>query len=198
MDPAIISAGVGLIGSLWGGRRNSTPSYMAEQYNLRNAADRRAMSLYDSTDLDQLDAQAVSSLRTGAMQQAMQALSNYDAVAAGRGSAMYKGDTAKDRSRNQIAADSVQPVAQFEANLATSRPQRKAALLPNVGNATGAASYLDNFNLAQGQANTDMWAQVMQIAGRLANQRRSGSGGRNDRIIGGEMNIQDYDSGDNQ
>jgi hypothetical protein len=167
---------------------------MAEQYNLRNAADRRAMSLYDSTNLDQLDAQAVESLRTGAMSQAMQALSNYDAVAAGRGSGTFKADTAKDRSRNQIAADSVAPVAQFEANLATSRPQRKAALLPNVGGNTGAASYLDNFNLAQGQADADMWAQIMQIAGRIANQRGSGGSGRNDRMLG-EMNVQDYGAG---
>lgn len=193
MDPAIISAGVGLIGSLFGGRRNSTPSYMAEQYNLRNAADKRALSLYDSTNLEELDAQAVGSLRASALKNAMDALSNYDAIAAGRGSGAYKMDTAKDRSKNQIAADSVAPVAQFEANLATSRPQRKAALLPNVGNNTGAASYLDNFNMQSGQADADMWAQIMQIAGRLANSRGSGSGGRNDRMIQ-EMNIQDYGS----
>jgi hypothetical protein len=183
IDPTIISAGVGLLGSLFGGRRNTTPSYVAEQYNLRNAADRRAMDLYDRTNLEETDARAVESYRTGALQSALAALNNYDAQAAGRGSSILKADTAKERSRNQIAADAVRPVSEFAAGLETSRANRKAQLLPNVGGNMAAAQYLDNFNLNRSQANADMWSTLMQIAARFANRPDRNAPQRNDRDV---------------
>lgn len=147
----LIQAGVGLLGGIFGGG-DSGPDYPEMQFRMWQKAMQRAFELYDSTNLEQLDTQAVSTLNDQAMQQAMKMLGNYDARAASMGSPLGKSDTKKDRSRTQIAADVATPAAQLAAQLLTTRPQRKAALLPNPAQAAagaGQAQYLDQRNEAR-------------------------------------------------
>ena len=167
MDPTLISAGVGLIGSLFGSKP-STPSYVKEQYDLQNALMKMGIDLYNTTDIAANDQQAVDAYGRNAMSRAMQMASNYDAKAASSGSTIFKGDTMKDRSRNQIYADQASGVSQLEANLATTRAQRKAALLPQSSGANNSnAMYLDQANQQANANNGNMIGNIAALLGKL-------------------------------
>lgn len=146
-----LAAGVGLIGSIFGGGP-STPGYVRENYELQNAAFRKAMELYDSINFEQLDQRALTTYSDAAMKYAQTILGNYDAKAAAAGSPIWKSDTQKSRSRNQIAADAALPIAQYAAQQLSTRPQRQASILPNPAQAAAgfqSAAYLDQASAAQ-------------------------------------------------
>lgn len=158
-----LNLGVGLLNGIFGGGQ-STPGYVIDNYKLQNDAFRRAMELYDQTNLEQLDNAAIAKYSNAAIQNAMTILSNYDAQAASAGSPLYKSDTQKVRARGQIAADTSIPLAQFAAQLLASRPQRQAALLPNPSQIAGAGSdarYIDAQNATN---DTTQWRGLLQAA----------------------------------
>lgn len=154
MNPMLISAGVGLLGSLFGGSQK-TPNNVKHQLDLQNGILQRAIDLYDNTDLAAQDAQTVADYGNGVMNHAMTILGNYDAKAAGAGSPIGKADTVKDRNRAQIAGDAGEQISQLQANLDQTRAARQAALLPNASQAASgaqAASYLDQEQAAEQQS----------------------------------------------
>jgi hypothetical protein len=171
------------LGSLFGSKPE-VPEYVLQQYRLLNDLISKGINLYDSTDFNKLDAEAVKTYGDSAMKQAMSFLQNYDAKATAGGSPIYKSDTAKDRARVQISADSALPVAQFQAGLIASQPGRRASLLPNPGNASygfNPAMYLDQ----QAQGNADSQLQGLMAAAQLLGKIKWGKGsrptGQNDR-----------------
>lgn len=169
MDPLVVSAGVGLLSGMFGGKPK-TPGYVKENYQLQNDLFKRAMGLYDNTDLAAVDQSAITAYSDSTMQEALKFLQNYDALAAGSGSAIGKSDTRKDRSRAQIASDSASKVGSLEASLISSRPNRQAALLPSVGSvAQGvpAAAYLDQQVADQNQQQMQGILDAAQVIGTL-------------------------------
>lgn len=150
MNPLLVSSGIGLLGSIFGGGSSTpkTPKYLTQNYKLQNQLLQRGIDLYDGTDLAAQDAATVAAFGNGVMDRAMTMLGNYDARAAAAGSPMGKMDTKKDRSRAQIAGDASSQISQLEANLNQTRAARQAAMLPNPAQAAAgaqAASLLDQY-----------------------------------------------------
>ncbi|GEM_PF-3951651 len=180
MNPTLISAGVGLLGSLFGGK-SSTPHYVKDSYNLQNSIMRRALGLYDNADLESQDAATVAAYGDSVMNRAMTTLGNYDARAAAAGSSVAKGDTQKDRAKAQVAGDAASQVSELQANLASTRAARQAALLPNAAQAaagTQAAAYLDQQQAGEQSAQMQgLLAATNLLTGLLPKKR-----GPNDRL----------------
>lgn len=175
MDPGVASLLAGTVTGLFGGGRPSGPNYTKAQYEILNDITRRGMELFDRTDLEASDRKAVDKFRGVTMQDAMRLLGEYDAYAAGAGSPMWKDSTTKSRSRNQIASDAANRTAQMEADLEISRPQRKAALLPNPASAAQAmqgAMAMDQIGLQQAAANQQaLFGGVYDLVGMLGKKR---------------------------
>jgi hypothetical protein len=161
MDPALISMGVGLLGGVFGGGRPRTPGYVKDAYKLENAIRRRGLDLYDNTDVAANDAEAVRQYSELMQQQGMKLLGNYDARMAGAGFSPGKGDTKRGRSQAQIAGDVSGRVGEFGANLAASRPQRQAALLPGASPGT----MLQAGAMADGAAQAEYANQLQGLMG---------------------------------
>jgi hypothetical protein len=173
MDPTTIAAGVGLIGSLFGGGQQQ-PGYVKQNYGYINGILQRGLGLYDNTDLNAQDNQTVNDYSTGAMHTAMAMLGNYNAQAAGNGSGAWKADTMKDRAMSQIAGDQASRVADLRAQLDSTRPERKAALLPSAMQAAMGgqdAMYLDGQQRAQQGAQTQGILSAAQLVGGLFGRR---------------------------
>jgi hypothetical protein len=124
------SIAAGAIGRLLGG---GGPDMTETNRQLRQSRQltQMAIDLYNNTDLAATDAQAVAELQQNAGQDAMSALNNYDAMMAARGSSMFKGSTAKNQARTDIAYNAGRDSRSLASNLLTTRANRKAALLPN-------------------------------------------------------------------
>ena len=145
--------GVGLMGSIFGGGAQ-TPGYVQQLYDNQNALFNKAMNLYNSTNLQNVDQQAMNAYTQGTQALANQYLNNYNAGAGGAGSEAWKSDTTKDRANAQIAGDMASKAAMYNANLIESRPERQMGLLPNMYQTsamTGPAEYLQNQQLGQNQ-----------------------------------------------
>lgn len=177
MDPAIISAGIGFLGNMFGGRPQ-VPKHVLEAARMQNGIFQRGLDLYDSTDLERVDKQSLDLYMKQAMQQAMQAATNYDAKMAGSGASILKGDTAKDRMRGQIFADAGNKVGGIAADLNSTRAARKAALLPqaNANAQMQGAMFADQQNYTQGQAEQKGWADFVQLASGLVNTMNKSKG----------------------
>ena len=124
------SIAAGAIGRLLGG---GGPDMTETNRQLRQSRQltQMAIDLYNNTDLAATDAQAVAELQQNAGQDAMSALNNYDAMMAARGSSVFKGSTAKNQARTDIAYNAGRDSRTLASNLLTTRANRKAALLPN-------------------------------------------------------------------
>lgn len=188
MDPTLISAGIGLLSSVFGGKPK-TPGYLKHAYDLQNGILKRGTDLYDNTDLVAQDKETVDNYGKSVWDQAMHMLQNYDSQAAGGGSPIWKGDTLKDRSRTQIAGDSASQIAQLASSLASTRADRKAALLPNPSSAAAGfqgAMALDQQAYGQQAANTEGLMNAAQLVAALFNKQKgtASAPGRNDRYVG--------------
>jgi hypothetical protein len=164
------SIAAGAIGRLLGG---GGPDMTETNRQLRQSREltQMAIDLYNNTDLNAIDSQAVAELQTNAQQDAMSALNNYDAMSAARGSSIFKGSTAKDQARTDIAYNAGRDSRSLASNLLTTRANRKAALLPNpsaplqgmqgamamdqFSNDQKAAQQNSIFNIAYGLMNPD-------------------------------------------
>ena len=93
---------------------------------------KRAMQLYDTTNFEEIDRQAMDIISREGSQFGMQLLGNYDAAATSAGSPMWKDDSRKDSQRAQIARAVSSDVAGRKADLLLSRAQRKRDLLPGL------------------------------------------------------------------
>lgn len=179
MDPGTIAAILGAATSIFGGRKASRePSSLRRNYRLANSILQRAIDLYDSANLEDLDRQAMAAYTRTAMDEAMQALSNYDARAAAQGSPILKDDTAKSRARAQIAADAGRRLGEIEANLVSTRPARQRALLPAVQDAAGlsnTAALLDQFRMQRAQSDEDSLLKAAALVAKLFGRKAAKS-----------------------
>jgi hypothetical protein len=148
MDFNLGQIAAGAVARLFGG---GSPN-MAEtnrQLQLSRQLTQMGIDLYNNTDLESTDNQAVANLQQNAMQDALAALNQYDATSSARGSSIFKDSTVKDRARTDIAYDSGRDARSLASNLLTTRANRKAALLPNpsapLQGMQGAAA-MDQFN----------------------------------------------------
>lgn len=176
--------GVGLLRSFLGGGSPQVPEYLRKSYQLENQIRQAGLDLYNNTNLEASDSEALGAYSRTAMDAAMKMAGNYDARAAAMGSPMGKSDTRKDRARAQTFADSAGRIGEYEANLATTRAQRKAALLPGAspGALMQGAQGLDAANAGRYAQDSQGWADASRLIYGLFPQ--GGSSGRNDRTGG--------------
>lgn len=151
------------------------------QLQLSRQLTQMGIDLYNNTDLESTDNEAVANLQQNGMQDALAALNQYDATASSRGSSIFKDSTVKDRARTGIAYDSGRDARSLASNLLTTRANRKAALLPNpsaplqgmqgamamdqFGNDQLAAQQGSIFNLAYGLLNKKKTPQAPVMKG---------------------------------
>ncbi len=155
---------------LGGGSPNMTETN--RQLQLSRQLTQMGIDLYNNTDLEATDNQAVANLQQNGMQDALAVLNQYDATAASRGSSIFKGSTVKDQARTNIAYDSGRDARSLASNLLTTRANRKAALLPNpsapLQGMQGAAA-MDQFNNDQLAAQQ---GSIFNLAYGLLNQKK--------------------------
>lgn len=179
MDPATIGLVLGAATSLFGGKKATTPAHLKQNYRLSNAILQRAIDLYDGTNFEELDRKALDAYTKTSMDQAFAALNNYDAILSGKGISILKDDTAKNRARTQIAADSTQDVGKMEAGLISTRPNRQAQLLPNTGDAAnlaGTAQTLDAFDMNRSAAEQNAMLSLASVVAKLFGKKGAKSG----------------------
>jgi hypothetical protein len=142
------SIAAGAIGRLFGGG-SPDMTETNRQLALSRKLTQMGIDLYNNTDFEATDNEAVANLQRNGMQDALAALNQYDATASARGSSIFKDSTVKDRARTGIAYDSGRDARSLASNLLTTRANRKAALLPNpsapLQGMQGAAA-MDQFN----------------------------------------------------
>lgn len=181
---SLVSAGIGLLGGVLGGGGSKTPSFVAENYKLQNSLWKKALDLYNQTNLETQDAQTLALYNDGAMQRAMGLLQNYDATRAGASGRIGAQDTQLSRGRGQIASDTAQQVSQLGAQLSSTRPQRKAALLPSAAGASSgfqSAAFLDQAEQQRQQAEMNGLFGLAPLIGQLLTKKKgAGTPGTND------------------
>lgn len=120
------SAALGLLA----GRGKKAPKSIGNRYY--DQAFQEAMKIYEGTDFDKLDEQALEQYSSAAKAEGEDLLTDYDASAAGAGSMISKADTNKDLARASIAGNVGRDIARKRAELLLSRPMRRRALLPGL------------------------------------------------------------------
>jgi hypothetical protein len=146
-----------LLGGLFGGGGGPSPQEQATLARLQMLYDHQ-MNQYNLTNLEQMDAQTVASLRRSIERGANTMLRAQDS-----GRDPNKFDTEVTRQKALVAENASADVARAEADLATTRPQRKRALLPDASlltTAAGIGSQIQARNDAQSAA-------IAQAAGPL-------------------------------
>jgi hypothetical protein len=185
IDPgtATVIAGIGgqILGGLFGG---GEPAGMAEQAALlkkMGLAFDEQMNLYNTTDIEAMDAATVANFNRLVNQNAERVLRNYEGTVASKGGDPNKFDTETSRSKALIAEKASSDTANLEATLNASRPQRKAAMLPNTAGALpGLAQGVDAAQAAHAQAQAGSMAVIGSVLGDiLRGSKKSSSGAPN-------------------
>jgi hypothetical protein len=155
-----ISAGVGILGGLFGGGQKETA--MDRLYKTYNNLLKQKIGIANSVDFKTLDKNYLDAYSSKNAEDTMTTLRNYDAQFTGANAG--KADTNKDVARTKIAGDSSRRVIDLAAQLDMTRAQRQLALLPSQGDVAGgfqAASGIDANNMAN--QNSSLGA-VMSLA----------------------------------
>jgi hypothetical protein len=176
MDPLTSALAAGVVGKIFGGG-SPNMSQTNSQLELIRQIGKRAIDLYDNTDLEASDARAVALQQQIASDNAMRLLEQYDGISAAKGSSIFKSSTVKDRARSEIANSASESAASLAAQLETTRSQRKASLLPNVSNGVAGmqgSMAMDQFRNEQLAANE---AGIFGLGSLLSQKTQSGGGG---------------------
>lgn len=180
IDPAIVSGGVGLLTSLFGGGGGGT-DYMAGLYKLYEQILNEGMNIYRTTDLDELFRQSQERYREVVDEQVSRGLRNYNAGLLAGGVKPTGGDTEQSVQRGMVRQKGATRLAEREADFLLQKPMMQKSLLPGVGDATagmGMAGHLDAMAAGRGAANRNAMGQVGDFVTGIINnelKRKSGS-----------------------
>ena len=176
-----------LAGAIGGGAGQGPSSKPIKNPHYDIAFD-KAVKLYDTTDFDKIDEEAMKVYGEGATKEGVKMLEGYDARAAGAGSPISKLDTNKELARASIAGEVGADISAKKAELMLTRPSRKRALLPGLDQNS-------NLGILNRPGNIDSLMQLGALDWGGAFKRRKNYGGgmtqtrpnRWDQPIGGQV-----------
>lgn len=179
MDPSIVSAGVGLLGSLFGGGGGGDDR-LAGLYKLYEQILNEGMNIYRTTDLDELFRQSQERYRQIVDENVGRGLRNYNAGLLAGGVTPTGGDTEQAVQRGLVRQKGATRLAEREADFLLNKPMMQKSLLPGVGDATagmGMASQLDAMASGRKAANRNAIGQFGDFLSGIINKELARSQG---------------------
>lgn len=162
MDPSIVSAGIGLLGSFLGGGGGGD-DHLAGLYKLYEQILNEGMNIYRTTDLDELFRQSQERYRQIVDENVGRGLRNYNAGLLAGGVTPTGGDTEQAVQRGLVRQKGAARLAEREADFLLQKPMMQKSLLPGVGDATagmGMAAQLDAMASGRKASNRNAIGQV--------------------------------------